>query len=443
MKPHIRLSSWRHVVSAISLYMVMTSACYALDTQANGSLQLDIAQLVEQAVATHPSVQAKLAELSGGRAGVDLAKWQYYPSFSVQAERSANQSNQVLGPSSVTTLRLQQNLWSGGRIDAAVKNAQYRQQAAQHALQETRTTIALRTIEAWQNLLTALGRQQAATKLLTQLERLNSMMARRVEQQVSPAIDAQLLQARLAQAQAEHLNTQTALAAARQRLVQWAGNGALAKLPPYELAGAGLDAGLPLWPSDMPQQIDKAVSNAPGLLRYEADTAAAREEIQQRESEQWPSVYARVDRQFSSSSFGGKTADNILYLGLQYTTGAGLTVRSQVEAALAKFQSLDSDRETLRRQIKESYDSEWRDYQANMERIKYAQVVQSSNAALFESYTRLFVAGKRSWLELLNVLREQSASDQAFTDLQVQQQASHFRLRLYLGELRWQLESKP
>jgi outer membrane protein, adhesin transport system len=440
---HKRRCPWRVAVATLGLNVGLLGSGYAQNPTTNDALQSSLSRLVEQAISSHPSVHAKWAELGGSQAGLDAAKWQYFPSLSVQTERANKQANQTTGPSS-TTLRLQQNLWTGGRIESGVKNAQSRQQSAQHALQETRVHIAMRTVEAWQSLLTALGRQQAIEKQLSQLERLHGMISRRVEQQISPAIDAQLMRARVAQAQSEQLTVKTTAETARQRLVQWVGSEPLSGLPPVDQMRSNLQAALPHWPPDLGQRLESAVITSPSLLRYEADTNTAREEIGQKQAELWPSVYARLDRQYNGNGvLGSKTVDNTVYLGLQYTTGAGLTVRSQVEEAQARLQSLTSDRETLRRQIKESYDSEWRDYQANRERIDYARLVQSSNDALFDSYTRLFVAGRRSWLELLNVLREQSTADQTLTDLLALQQASHYRLGLYLGELPWQTARQP
>ena len=413
--------------------------CAQLAAQATATFTVE--RLVEQAVNNHPSVLAKYAELGGSRAGLDLAQWQYYPSLSAQSERGSSQNANAAGTTSNTTIRLQQNLWTAGRISAGVKSAQYKQLAARNALLETRTTVALRTLEAWQALLSAAGRQQASQRLIQQLERLSGMMARRVEQQVSPAIDMQLVQARVAQAQSEYLSAKTATDAAKQRLVQWVGDDALQLLPSQEAAFLHLAAPLPGWSSDTPERLEDALSASPTLLRLEADLSSAREDIEQKKAERWPSVYARIDRQFNKNSFGGKSVDTQAYLGLQYTPGAGLTVRSQIETAHSKFQSLDSEREALRRQLKESYQSEWRDYGANTERIQLAQRVENSNSALSESYTRLFVAGRRSWLELLNALREQAAGEQALSDLQALQHTSHFRLRLYLGQLAWQVDN--
>ena len=444
----VALSCW------VGLAIVSTSYAQAPSPSlpANPAPQPVLSRLVEQAVGNHPSVQAKLAELGGSQASLDSAQWQYYPAFSVQTERGANQTNQAAPNTGSTTLRLQQTLWAGGRLDAGTRNAEFKQQAAQQALQETRTTAALRTVEAWQGLLTAQGRQQATQRLLDQMARLSSMMERRVEQQVSPAIDAQLLRARLAQAQSEYLSAQSGADAARQRLVQWTGDKALSAMalrPVTTAAGTPSAAmqsyeALPTWPTETAQRLDAAPLRSASVLRLEADIQAASEEVRQKQAELWPSVYARVDRQFTDSgSFFGKTASTTAYVGLQYTLGAGLSSRSQVEVAQAKVHSLQSEREALLRQIQDNYASEWRDYQATLERIQYAQLVQTSNATILDSYTRLFVAGRRSWLELLNTLREQNAAEQALTDLQAQQQAGFFRLRLYLGELAWQARALP
>jgi outer membrane protein, adhesin transport system len=441
------LKNWHqrgcHVLSALILNVGVCGLAHAQNESHTDTLQITLSQLVEQAVVSHPSVYARLAELGGSRAGVDTAKWQQYPSLSVQTERAAHQGGLNAGNSTSTTLRLQQNLWTAGRVESGINIAQFKQQAAQSAAQEARNNVALKTVDAWQSLLTSLGHQQSIEKLLLQLERLNGMMTKRVEQQISPPIDAQLLRARMAQAQSDHLTAKASADTARQRIAQWVGNSASPTIGSVNLSSSTQYALSP-WPIETKGRLESAVTSSPSLLRYQADTWSTGEEIRQKRADLWPIVYARVDRQFSGANiFGNKTAENSLYVGLQYSTGAGLTVRSQIEAVQAKFLSLESDREALKRQIFETYDSEWRDYQATLERIKYAQLIRSSNDALFDSYTRLFVAGRRSWLELLNALREQSTADQTLADLLSQQQASHFRLGLYLGQLPWQTTTQP
>jgi outer membrane protein, adhesin transport system len=125
-------------------------------------------------------------------------------------------------------------------------------------------------------------------------------------------------------------------------------------------------------------------------------------------------------------------------MGLQYTLGAGLSLRSQVEVALAKMQGLQADRETARREIKERLESELREYRSAVQRLAQAELVLKASSDLLASYERLFVVGRRSWLELLNAVKEASFAEQSRHDLQAQIAASDYRLQLYMGELPWQ-----
>jgi adhesin transport system outer membrane protein len=60
-----------------------------------------------------------------------------------------------------------------------------------------------------------------------------------------------------------------------------------------------------------------------------------------------------------------------------------------------------------------------------------------ANAAVLASYERLFVAGKRSWLEVMNAAREVSDSELALADIEAQMIAGRYRLALYAAEPQW------
>lgn len=411
-----------------------------------------LSQLVEMAVNTHPSVQAKVAELGGSAAVIDSAKWQYYPSFSVQSERNSNLSSNNSSGSRSTTLRLQQPLWQGGRLTGGVELAETKRQAAEQALRDTRDSIALKTLDAWQAWKISQGRQQLAAQLIEQLDRLNGMMERRVEQQVSPPIELQQLKTRLSQTQIELLSARSAQESSRQRLLQWAGaNAAMllvqAKPSSRDTTATNISSSFDLsaGQSDMSSKFEIAVNRAPGMMKAMAEIQAMEQEVALKQSEKWPSVYARLDRQFNKSDalFGNNRTENTASIGLQYTLGAGLSLRSQVDTLQAKVQALKNEHEALRRQLLETYQTEWRDYQTNLERTRLAQSTQTSHAALSESYSRLFIAGRRSWLDLLNAVREEYASEQTLSDLAVQVKSSQYRMQLYLGEMPWQTQIKP
>ena len=291
------------------------------------------------------------------------------------------------------------------------------------------------------------------------------MMDRRVAQQVSPPVEAELTQSRLVQAQADGVSARAAKEAALHRLEQWVGDLNTARVDPQQpLArqrqplsdlvllqalreGGGLKpiaAGSKEAAGETMKQLADAIEQHPSLLRYEYDIAVAKQEIELKRAELFPTLYARLDRQFSDNAnlySTGRTSSTLVYMGLEYTLGAGLSQRSLVDVLVAKMQGMQSERETVRRDIKDRFESEWREYQSALLRVAQADKVQKSSAALLASYERLFVAGRRSWIELLNAVRELSGAEQAQNDLQAQLHASQYRIRLYLGELSWQQEN--
>ena len=80
-------------------------------------------QLIASALTSHPSAQGQRALVQSAQAGVDSARWQFYPTPSVSIE-TANASATdplYLGDNRVSTVRLQQPLWTGGRLTPGVR----------------------------------------------------------------------------------------------------------------------------------------------------------------------------------------------------------------------------------------------------------------------------------------------------------------------------------
>lgn len=408
-----------------------------------------LSHLVAQAAAHHPSVKGRMAEVTASLASVDAARWQYYPTPSVLTERGANQTthktgaNSVAGSTGSTTFRLQQPVWSGGRLDAGVRVSELKTSSALRAVEEAQLNVALRVAEAWQGLLVTYGRVQSSQQNLDKLEKLGEAMTRRVTQQVSPSVEAELSRSRLLQAKAELASAKIAYDGAKLKLIQWTGDLSAVRVEDRPLDDAllqqVLDERAMPYKTSTGAALQQALERHPTMRRLEADLEVAQQDVQLKQSEQWPTVYARLDRQFTDNpNSGARIADTVAYMGLQLSLGAGLSLRSQVEAALAKVQGLQSDKETALREVRERIESEWREYQSAVQRAEQAELVLQSTVELLASYERLFVVGRRSWLELLNTVKEVGFAQQSRNDLRAQIQASRFRLQLYGGELAWQ-----
>jgi hypothetical protein len=123
--------------------------------------------------------------------------------------------------------------------------------------------------------------------------------------------------------------------------------------------------------------------------------------------------------------------------GLQYSFGSGLSSLSRVKAAQAQAEgaqlSLDAAQEDVRASVRS--DVEARDAAARLvDSLRANLLIQDQT---FESYNRLFLAGKRSWFDVLNVVREVTENERALADAEVQYLLSDYRLQIQTGQLKW------
>jgi adhesin transport system outer membrane protein len=80
-------------------------------------------ELIEGVLASHPSLRAQKALGESPKNAVEGAKWQFFLTPSIGFEQANTGSSDPNYPSygdkNVTTLRLQQPLWTGGRLTAS------------------------------------------------------------------------------------------------------------------------------------------------------------------------------------------------------------------------------------------------------------------------------------------------------------------------------------
>ena len=107
--------------------------------------------LMAEALARHPQVRMQQALASAAGIDVDSARWQYFPTPSVSMERanSTNDPALVNRDDPVTTVRLSQPIWTGGKLGANVTRATELKQSKEAAVQEARQQLSLRVLQAY------------------------------------------------------------------------------------------------------------------------------------------------------------------------------------------------------------------------------------------------------------------------------------------------------
>ncbi len=90
-------------------------------------------QALQAALSTHPLVQSKRSSQVAARAEREGAEWQRYPTPSIEANTQSGGQN---GGKNASLLRVDQPLWTGGRITAGIEAADSRYDAAGAAIGE-------------------------------------------------------------------------------------------------------------------------------------------------------------------------------------------------------------------------------------------------------------------------------------------------------------------
>ena len=401
----------KSIPTLASIAMLLLSTNTSSDT-------LNFAQALQTTLSSHPLVESKRSEQAAAKAEQEGAEWQRYPSASVEANTASNGDN-------ASVLRLDQPVWSGGRITAGIEAAGSRLSAAGTAVEETRQELALNVITAVSEALRLQARMIHAKASVGEHEKLLAMIQRRVQQEVSPIADRRLAESRLYSTMNELSVTTQGMQNALAQLGQLTGK-----------AVTNIDsAGYTQWASsdglsdDLAQAIERAQAHSPVMRRLGFEAQAANADIDSKRSAYWPQLTLRLE------SSHGSVSDNRALLVLQAQPGAGLSARSGVSAALARRESTRLAKEAARREIQQQISLDWNEWMASRSRVETAEQVRSTSADVSESYARQYTAGRKTWLDVLNAVREASQAELALADARSQMYAAVLRLKLRTGTL--------
>ncbi len=100
------------------------------------------------ASATHPSVEAAEAEADALNADYRAARWQRYPSLSVEALAATEGFSFADQDGLALNARLEQPIWSGGRITGKIDRARASLRVGENRIGEARRDIILRVVSS-------------------------------------------------------------------------------------------------------------------------------------------------------------------------------------------------------------------------------------------------------------------------------------------------------
>ncbi|RXN83745.1 hypothetical protein C7R54_26085 [Achromobacter aloeverae] len=388
-----------------------------------------IPALLQRAETTHPSVAGRRADHAAAQANRDAAGWQRFPTPSVElGSRSLGGTGTDTLNGSTRAIRLDQPLWTGGRIDAGIDAADQRLQASDAAITEVQLDLRMKVANAASEAMRQQERVRVAQGHVAQLDKLQGMIRRRVAQEVSASADLNLAQSRLLASVNDVNAGKQALRTALVQLEQLVGEpvGRVVESP-------GDEAGLA---DDKPGLLARTLDVSPRLKRLRYEERQAEATVRVRRAVLSPAVLLRLENLQGTALVGtGVGSTNRALVVLQWQTGAGLSALSAVSEARAQQEATRQAREAAVREVTQQFESDWAQWQDARLRLDVARRIQGTAAEVADSYSRQYVAGRKSWLDMMNSVREVEQAELASVDVRYEAQAAALRLRLESGSL--------
>lgn len=335
----------------------------------------------------------------------------------------------------VTTAQLRQSLWTGGRLTANVNQAIFDDKAAVEYVYEQQNQVAKTTIEAWQSYITAVTMQQVYYESLALLDDFEKMMQRRVNQGVSARIELDLVSNRILQEQNSYQAAVEQQRIAIARLEQITGR----RLTPADLPVPNLEA-LVARAKQYTQAFeqmafDQASFYNPTVVKEHYQIEAAKQEVKALQAGYYPTIYAQYEHSYYHEDDDDEGEFSV---GLSYDPGAGFSNFSLARASEARVNSLVQSQEASRRTVLETIQTQYQQFASAKDQERSLIAAVAGAQIVVNSYRRQFIAGRKSWLEVLNAVREHSQYQIQLVETRTNIIAAYYKLQVDFGMMGWQ-----
>ncbi len=426
-RPHCPIS--RILLGCLLSWFGATVNAYAAVTD------IQVNSLITQAVKTHPLVNSARASQEATAEGINAAKLNLLPSPSVSS--GFDRDNDF-----VSQVTIRQPLWTGGKLTADVNQAIFDDKAAVEYIYEQQNQVAKTTIDAWQSYIQAITKQDIHLEGLKELNEFEAMMQRRVGQGVSARIELDLVTNRILQEQNAYQGAVEQQRIAVARLEQIIGQ------PLPQISSTSMP--------NIKELVNQAKQQSAGfeqlafsqtgfynptVVKEHFQIESAKQGVEARQASKFPTVYAQYEYAYyheDNRDDKDKRDSGKFSLGLNYTPGAGFSNFALARASQAQVNSLVQTQEAARRTVIENIQIQYQQFVSAKDRESSLVAAVAGAQLVVSSYRRQFIAGRKSWLEVLNAVREHNEYQVQLVQTRADMLGAFYKLQVDFGSMPWQ-----
>ncbi len=408
--------------------LLVVGTCFTMTAQA-AVQDLRVDSLITQAIQTHPLVGSARANQQATTEGINAAKLNLLPTPSVSS--GYDRDNDF-----ISQVSIRQPLWTGGKLTADVNQAIFDDKAATEYIYEQQNLVAKTTIDAWQSYIQAIAKQNVHSEALKELSEFEAMMQRRVGQGVSARIELDLVTNRILQEQTAYQAAGEQQRIAAARLEQIIGQ------PLSQISAMSLPD-IKVLVNQAKQQsanfekmaFEKASFYNPVIVKEHFQIESAKQGVESQQAARYPTVYAQYEHAYYHDD---NENDGKFSLGLSYAPGAGFSNLALARASQAQVNSLVQTQEASRRQVIENIQVQYQQFVSAKDRENSLIAAVAGAQIVVNSYRRQFIAGRKSWLEVLNAVREHNDYKVQLVQTRADILGAFHRLQVDFGTMPWQ-----
>lgn len=367
----------------------------------------------------HPNIKMSEEKIKGSNERIDSAYAGYLPTLSIEGSLRDNDRKSE-------SIRLEQPIWTGGKISSKYELEKNLKESNIYQLKETYYNLTEEII----NLISEYKKSEIAElelkEGLTNLNKFKEILERRITAGISPESDMELLKSRI-----EQINSSIVLEKTKNQISKNQIENLLdEKICQIEINNKNIENNL------LEKDIEEMLSFHPSLKKIEEEKKATINEMEGIKAKLLPDVsFIGEHRQGNLYSENDNKTDNQNLVYLNIKAKFGVNTVSDISEKRIKITELEYKRKGIEKDlIKDLY----KDYDNNTmikERIEVIERSIVSAQKVLESYERLFLAGKRSWLDVANSLKEVMNYKIELSDLKIEQKIISYNLNLKKGNI--------
>jgi adhesin transport system outer membrane protein len=406
-------SSWSLIKTLVKIFFIILIGVYASVILAHDEFKI----LLSKSINKYPLVQSAKNQLESSRSDIDSAKWNFYPTPSISYEQGSKMQAGMLNRTT-QFLRLQQPVWTAGRLDAQLQKSRLNYQSTEFLVEEQKLQAAFKWLQLWSEYQSS----DEKINIFSNSEKKHISYVHQIERRADMGFaarsDIQLSLSRLNSVRAQLLQSSFAKKLANTKLEQMLSQPLTQEADLFKASG---------WPKDQKSivaisenlssmQIDELVLTSPAVRRSMAAIDAAEQDVKIAQSRNMPEVYARAEIRHGDV-LGN---DRIVFVGLNSSFGAGLSNFSAIASAIAKIDVQRSETEARKRDIQEQISSNLQNFHSQLAQLGQLEQNLSNIQDYLESTERQYLSGRRTWQEIMNNAREESQIRAQLADTKAQ-----------------------